>query len=295
MIGILLVDKPAGMTSHDVVNRIRKVSGIRRVGHTGTLDPAATGLLMLCLGVATRLSEFLTKMDKTYEGVLRLGTVTDSYDLDGEILETNEVPSLSPEALQEAFNEFTGDLMQVPPMVSAVKIGGERLYKKARKGEEVERPPRAISVHEFRLVDYVSPDARFVVRCTSGTYARSLCHEVGARLGCGGVLASLRRTQVGRHDIRDAYPLGGFVEASDVESRLMPIEEALDLPEVVLRGSGEAVVAAGGSVERSHVLADFPVCSGWVQMKSESGALLALGEVQHGLRVQPKRVFCGPP
>jgi len=146
MNGILLVDKPTGLTSHDVVDKIRRAAGIRRVGHTGTLDPGATGLLILCLGPATRLSEHLTNLDKTYEGTMRLGIVTDSYDLEGKTLEERPAPALDVAALQRACEPFTGDIMQVPPMLSAVKVGGRRLYKMARKGEDVERPARPVTV-----------------------------------------------------------------------------------------------------------------------------------------------------
>ena len=177
MNGILLVDKPTGMTSHDVVDRLRRAARIRRIGHTGTLDPGATGLLILCLGSATRLSEFLICLDKVYEGEMRLGIVTDSFDLDGKTVEERPVPHLDPVDIQKALDRFTGDILQVPPMVSAVKINGERLYKKARKGEVVERPPRPVTIREFVLLRYTPPNVVFRVRCTRGTYARSLCHD----------------------------------------------------------------------------------------------------------------------
>ncbi len=294
MIGLLLVDKPQGLTSHDVVDRIRKASHIRRVGHTGTLDPAATGLLILCLGPATRLSEHLTRLDKTYEGVMRLGVVTDSYDLDGTVLEENPVPETTLEEIQAACDRFAGDIEQVPPMVSAVKIGGERLYKKARKGETVERPPRSITISEFSVLGYDPPDAQVRVRCTSGTYVRSLCHDVGQILGCGAVLASLRRTAVGRHSVDDATPLDDFDGPETVEARLLPMDQALDIPSVVLRKERRSVLATGGVLSASDLREPCPVCEGWVQIKSDTGQLLALGTVQGtaaGARVQPKRVF----
>ena len=163
MKGVLLLDKPAGMTSHDVVDHIRRAAQMRRVGHTGTLDPSATGLLIICVGEATRLSEHLTRLDKVYEGYLRFGVVTDSYDMDGKVLEENPVPDISPEEIQKAFDALTGEIQQVPPMVSAVKVGGQRLYKMARKGETIERKPRKVTVKEFRLLDYDPPLARFRV------------------------------------------------------------------------------------------------------------------------------------
>ncbi|MBN2309160.1 MAG: tRNA pseudouridine(55) synthase TruB [Candidatus Hydrogenedentes bacterium] len=295
MNGILLVDKSAGMTSHDVVDRIRSAAGIRRVGHTGTLDPAATGLLILCLGAATRLSEFLTGLDKVYEGTMRLGLITDSYDLDGRILEERPVPGLTAEAIQNAFDAFTGDIMQTPPMVSAVKIGGERLYKKARKGEVVDRPARPVTVREFRLLGFDTPLVHFRVRCTRGTYARSLCHEVGQMLGCGGALSLLRRTWVGHHSVDEAAPVESFATRDDVLRRMAPLEGALQLPEVVVLPNRINTVLSGGVLGRADLQADCPVTEGWVQVKSPTGKLLALAQVQNASphpALHPKRVLC---
>jgi len=292
--GVLLVDKPAGITSHDVVDRIRRAAKMRRVGHTGTLDPAATGLLVLCLGSATRLSEHLTGLDKVYEGAMRLGIVTDSYDLDGKVLQDNPVPALTIEAIREACGTFTGDVLQVPPMVSAVKVGGERLYKKARQGEEVVRPPRTVVVREFSVLGYEPPDVSIRVRCSRGTYVRSLCHDVGQALGCGGTLASLRRTFVGRYSVEDALPVDAFQEPKDVERRLLSLDTVLDLPVVVVRPEGRPAVASGAALVGRHLLGPCPVKEGWVQIKSGSGTLLALGEVRVGPvgpYIHPKRVF----
>lgn len=294
MNGILLVDKPAGMTSHDVVDRIRKAAKMRRVGHTGTLDPAATGLLILCLGNATRLSEFLTGLDKVYEGTMRFGVVTDSYDFDGKVIEERPVPPLTVEQIQRAFDAFKGEILQLPPMVSAVKVGGERLYKLARKGETVEREPRKVTVKEFALLSYAEPDAAFRVRCTRGTYARTLCYDVGEKLGCGGTLASLRRTAVGKHTIERAKPVDAFQSPEDVANALLPSSDALDLPSVCVRTASRNTVESGGALERRDLREDFPASAGWVQIKAESGELLALGEVQSNfgvLRIQPKRVL----
>lgn len=294
MNGILLVDKPSGMTSHDVVDRVRKAAKMRRVGHTGTLDPAATGLLILCLGNATRLSEFLTGLDKVYEGTMRFGVITDSYDFDGKVVEQRPVPALTPEQIQGAFNEFTGEIMQVPPMVSAVKVGGERLYKLARKGETVEREPRKVNVKEFALLSYNEPDAAFRVRCTRGTYARTLCFDVGEKLGCGATLASLRRTAVGKHTIERAKALDALQTPEDVTAALLPVNDALDLPAVCVRNASRNTVSTGGALEQRDLRGDCPAEKGWVQVKAENGELLALGEVQSEfgvLRIQPKRVL----
>lgn len=292
--GLLLVDKPVGVTSHDVVDHIRKAAGLRRVGHTGTLDPNATGLLILCLGPATRLSEHLTGLDKTYEGVMRLGVVTESYDLDGAVVEEHPVPALDKAKLQEACDRYVGDIQQVPPMVSAVKVGGERLYRKARKGEVIEREPRAVTVHEFTVLNYEAPDARVRVRCTSGTYVRSLCHDVGQDLGCGGALATLRRTMVGKFSVEDAAPMDSFTGEAAIQERLISMDTALDLPEVRVGREGEAMVGTGGTLGMGELSTKCPVRRGWVQVKSEAGELLALGTVEPtamGVLVHPKRVF----
>ena len=294
MIGLLLVDKPAGMTSHDVVDHIRKAAHIRRVGHTGTLDPGATGLLILCVGKATRLSEHLTRMDKTYEGVMRLGVTTDSYDLDGKVVEENAVPALDAGQIQTVCNDFVGQIDQIPPMVSAVKVGGERLYKKARKGETVDRPARQVTVFEFSVSNYAPPEAQVRVRCTSGTYVRGLCHDVGQRLGCGAALAQLRRTAVGPHRVEDAAAVQEFETAQDVESRLIPLSVALDLPEVTVQTASRASMISGNPLTGADLVTPCTAQEGWVQIKSDSGELLGLGLVERtaaGPRIQPKRVL----
>ncbi len=292
--GVLLVDKPAGMTSHDVVDRVRRAAGIRRVGHTGTLDPAATGLLIICVGPATRLSEYLTGLDKVYEGYMRLGVVTDSHDMDGEVLEENDVPDLALETIQSAFDDLTGQIEQVPPMVSAVKVGGQRLYKLARKGETVERKPRQITVNEFAALGYEPPLVHFRVGCTSGTYVRSLCHDAGAALDCGATLDSLRRTAVGRHHVGAAVPLEQLQTPEDVRARLVEMGAVLDLPAVIVSQRGEQLIASGGALRRAELQGDCPVDEGWLQLKSDGGELLALGQVRRGppeLQILPKRVF----
>ncbi len=294
MNGILLVDKPAGMTSHDVVDEVRRAARMRRVGHTGTLDPRATGLLVLCLGHATRLSEHLTGLDKTYEGAMRLGVVTDSHDLDGNILEENPVGDYTLEDLQAVCSVFTGQIDQIPPMVSAVKVGGQRLYKMARKGEKVERQPRRVTVYEFDVQSCEKPDVRIRVRCSSGTYVRTLCDEAGRKLGCGAALSELRRTRVGSHSVANAVTLDSLNDPDDVNEHLVPPEDALNLPEVVLRNANRASLASGRTLTETDLCGECPVQEGWVQVKSESGELLALAVLQAGpetLLMKPKRVF----
>lgn len=292
--GILLVDKPSGVTSHDVVDMVRRAAGIRRIGHTGTLDPSATGLLVLCLGQATRLSEHLTGLDKVYEGTMRFGVITDSYDLQGRVVEERPVPELTIEQIQNACDEFTGNIMQLPPMVSAVKVGGERLYKRARQGEVVEREPRPVTVMEFAVSTYDAPDAAIRIRCSRGTYVRSLCHDVGEALGCGAVLAALRRTFVGEHCVKDACPAEAFKTADDVVERLLPMDRALGIPVVLVSRSLRSAIASGAALRVQDIIGDCPVTDGWVQIKFESGRLVALGLVKSGptgLWIHPKRVL----
>jgi tRNA pseudouridine55 synthase len=293
--GLLLVDKPAGITSHDVVDRIRRAIGQRRIGHTGTLDPNATGLLVLCLGQATRLSEYLTGLDKVYEGVMRFGIETSSYDLDGDVIAEHPVPTLDMAAIQDVCNRFVGDIEQVPPMMSAVKVGGKRLYKLARQGEVVERQPRPVKVFSFDVLSWTTPDADIRVRCGSGTYVRSLCHETGQLLGCGAALAALRRTAVGRYAVADALPVDELNEQELVASRLIPMDDALDLQVVRVDRAREAIVSTGGAfAAESREDGTAPVREGLVQIKNAAGKLIALGTAMPsamGVRVQPKRVF----
>jgi len=204
---VIVVDKPAGMTSHDVVQRVRRAIRQRRIGHAGTLDPAATGVLVLLAGRATRLSQYLTAAEKEYEGRLVLGVATDTQDADGAVMSTADCSDVTETRLLECFGEFTGDLLQTPPMVSAVKRGGRRLYELAREGVEVARDPRPVTVRELELVGFEPPDVRFRVVCSKGTYVRTLAADIGARLGCGAHLGELRRTRSGDFGLAEALPL----------------------------------------------------------------------------------------
>jgi len=222
--GAILIDKPSGPTSHDVVDAIRRKFGIKKVGHCGTLDPAATGLLIIVLGRGTKLSERLMGDDKVYEGTIKLGETTDSYDADGELTASLPVPPLSLDQLNEEAATFIGDIMQVPPMVSAIKKGGVPLYKLARKGIEVEREPRLIHIYNFRFTDYVEPIGTFKLACTKGSYVRSVAHDLGQKLGCGAHLATLRRSVSGKFDVADAKPLDEILSLSTaaLEKRVIP-------------------------------------------------------------------------
>jgi tRNA pseudouridine55 synthase len=222
--GALLVDKPSGPTSHDVVDAIRRRFQISKVGHCGTLDPNATGLLVIVLGRGTKLSERLMSDDKTYEGAIKFGETTNSYDSDGELVASLPVPPLNLDQLNGAATAFIGDQMQLPPMVSAIKQDGVPLYKLARKGIEVERKARLIHIYSLRFTAYSEPLAHFRVACTKGTYVRTLAHDLGQKLGCGAHLASLRRLAAGKFDVADALPLDQVLTLSrtELENRVIP-------------------------------------------------------------------------
>ncbi len=222
--GAILIDKPAGPTSHDVVDAIRRKFGIKKVGHCGTLDPNATGLLIIVLGRGTKLSERLMGDDKVYEGTIKFGEATDSYDADGEITATLPVMPMTLDQLNEEAAKFIGDQMQTPPMVSAIKKGGVPLYKLARKGVEVEREPRLIHIYNFRFTNYTEPLGTFKLACTKGTYVRSVAHDLGIKLGCGAHLSTLRRSVSGKFDVVDAKTLEEVLKLStaDLEKRVIP-------------------------------------------------------------------------
>ena len=222
--GAILIDKPAGPTSHDVVDAIRRRFGIKKVGHCGTLDPNATGLLVIVLGRGTKLSEKMMSDDKVYEGTVKFGEATNSYDCDGEIISTAPVPLLTLDQLNEAAAAFIGDQMQTPPMVSAIKIKGVPLYKLARKGIVVEREPRLVHIYNFRFTNYEPPLGQFKVACTKGTYVRSIAHELGQKLGCGAHLAALRRSVSGKFDVAGAMPLDAVLKltTAELEKKVIP-------------------------------------------------------------------------
>jgi tRNA pseudouridine55 synthase len=222
--GAILIDKPVGPTSHDVVDAIRRRFQIKKVGHCGTLDPNATGLLIIVLGRGTKLSEKLMGDDKVYEGTIKFGETTDSYDADGELTASLPVPTLTLEQLNEEAAKFIGDQMQMPPMVSAIKKNGVPLYKLARKGIEVEREPRLIHIYNFRFTNYSEPLGEFRVACTKGTYVRSIAHDLGQKLGCGAHLATLRRSVSGKFDVADATRFDDVMNltAAALEKKVLP-------------------------------------------------------------------------
>ncbi len=229
--GVLLVDKPCGPTSHDIVNRIRRTFKIEKVGHGGTLDPNATGLLLILLGKGTKLSDTLMGGDKAYTGVMHLGRVTSSQDCDGELLEEHPADAITREQVDAALKSFQGDIFQTPPMVSAIKVNGVPLYKLARKGQEVERKPRFVHIYRIGVTVWEPPLATFDVVCTKGTYVRTLAHDAGQQLGCGACLDALRRTKSGTFSVTDATPLEDLLamDAAELVRRVIPCNRALEM------------------------------------------------------------------
>jgi len=223
MNGIVIVDKPQGWTSQDVTSRLRRVFNTRRIGHGGTLDPMATGVLPVFVGRATRGVEFFEHAEKTYETVLRLGMTTDTEDITGAVLSEATV-SLSEADILGVLPQFRGDIWQVPPMYSALKVNGQKLYDLARKGKEVERQPRPITIHELTLLGMCEEGVRLRVRCSKGTYIRTLCKDIGQALGCGGCMAQLRRVSAGEYTIEEAVPLQTLLETGSPEQYLRNVD-----------------------------------------------------------------------
>ncbi|MGC7847475.1 tRNA pseudouridine(55) synthase TruB [Desulforudis sp. 1088] len=286
MDGILNILKPPGMTSHDVVSFVRRQSGLKKVGHSGTLDPGACGVLVICLGRATRSIRFLSANDKTYRAEVTFGLTTDTQDAFGKITSRDDASSLSAEEILAALKSLEGRQMQVPPMISAVKQGGRKLYEIAREGLEVEREPRAIEVYAIKPVHLAGlgtshPRALFDVHCSKGTYVRTLCHEAGRRLGKGACLSFLLRTSVGSFDLQSSLTLGEVrfsAAAGRLKQRLIAVDEALAfLPGVVVRPSARAAVLSGRRLFAAGVTSMPEKLQGFVRLVDDRG-LLAVAE-----------------
>jgi tRNA pseudouridine55 synthase len=289
--GVLVVDKPIGLTSHDVVQIIRRGTGIRRAGHTGTLDPRASGVLVVLIGPAVRLSEYVSASDKRYQATIRLGSSTDTYDADGVVTKSFvSVDSITEERFSEVLEQFIGEIEQVPPPYSAVKVKGKKAYEMAREGEEVDLSPRKINVYSLEVLEWAPPEVVIDVYCSSGTYVRSLANDLGNALGCGAHLVGLRRTKSGRFTLRDAVPLRRLQEgfdAGDWYRHLIPAAEALaDWPMVELNADGVELVRHG------HRVPGDAGSTGWARGISEQGDLVALLEFDpESLEWQPRKVF----
>ncbi|MCU0488357.1 MAG: tRNA pseudouridine(55) synthase TruB [Anaerolineales bacterium] len=288
--GVLVVDKPVGLTSHDVVQLIRRGTGIRRAGHTGTLDPRASGVLVILIGPAVRLSEYVSASDKRYQATIRLGSSTDTFDADGRITGSFPIDSIDEEKFDEELQKFVGEMEQVPPPYSAVKVKGRKAYEMAREGEEVDLAPRIINVYSLEVLEWAPPEAVVDVYCSSGTYVRSLANDLGKALGTGAHLVGLRRTKSGRFTLRDAVPLRRLQEAFDAGNwyrYLIPAAEALaDWPMVELDADQVELIRHG------HRIPADPEASGWARGVSQQGDLVSLLEVDEETQEwQPRKVF----
>jgi tRNA pseudouridine55 synthase len=292
--GALVVDKPVGMTSHDVVQAIRNGTGLRRAGHTGTLDPRASGVLVILVGPAVRLSEYVSASDKRYQAIIRLGGSTDTFDAEGKVTLSKDPLNITEEQFETALKTFIGEIEQTPPPYSAVKVQGRKAYEMARQGEEVDLTPRKITVHHLEVLEWAPPEVVIDVHCSSGTYVRSLANDLGVMLGCGAYLVGLRRTKSGRFSLRDSVPLRKLQEAFTAGNwyqYLIPAAEALgDWPAVELNPDEVEDVRHG---HRVKVVGDPTETK--VRGVSTQGELVALMEIvinEDGSREwQPKKVF----
>jgi tRNA pseudouridine55 synthase len=288
--GVLVIDKPIGLTSHDVVQIIRRGTGIRRAGHTGTLDPRASGVLVVLIGPAVRLSEYVSASDKRYQATIRLGSTTDTYDSEGMVTSESPASHITEEKFDEILQTYVGEIEQVPPPYSAVKVKGKKAYEMARKGEQVELEPRKIQVFSLDILEWDPPEVVIDAYCSSGTYVRSLANDLGESLGTGAYLIGLRRTKSGRFTLREAVPLRRLKEAfqaGDWYKFLIPAADALgDWPAIELDADQVDLVRHG------HRIPAEPDSEGWSRAISQQGDLVALLEYNsESGEWQPRKVF----
>ena len=284
MNGIVIVDKPQGWTSQDVTARLRRVFNTRRIGHGGTLDPMATGVLPVFVGRATRGVEFFEHAVKTYEAVLRLGIATDTEDITGTVLEEKEV-SISEEEFLGVLPQFRGKIQQIPPMYSALKINGQKLCDLARKGKEVERQPREIEIFLLECLEFSGNEARLRVRCSKGTYIRTLCKDIGEALGCGGCMAALRRVEAGEYTIEESVPLQTLLETENPEQYLRQVDTMFrNYPAVTLTPNQEKRCRCGNSFSVKLV-------DGTYRAYGQDGTFLMLAQVENGVMSTIKSFF----
>ena len=286
MTGILLIDKPSGWTSSDVVAKLRGVLRERRIGHSGTLDPKATGLLVVFVGRATRAVEFAESQEKRDRAGLRLGLETDTQDITGHPI-GGEKRDVSVEELENVLASFRGEIEQIPPMYSAIKVKGQKLYEIARRGGEVERRPRRITIHELKVAGRDGEDFLLDVRCSKGTYVRTLCHDIGRALGCGGCMSSLRRTRAGAFRLEDAHTLDEVQKAADAgqpESLLLPVDTLFDEEKATITGKAEAILRVGGQP-------GIKLPEGRYRIYSDKGEFLALCKAEQGKLLTIKSFF----
>lgn len=293
--GIINVNKEQGFTSHDVVAKLRGILKQKKIGHTGTLDPDATGVLPVCLGKGTKLCDMLTDRDKTYRAVMLLGTVTDTQDTSGRILSENKVTSTEQEVL-EAIQSFTGDYEQIPPMYSALKVDGRKLYELAREGKVIERKARLVHIHEIVVDETALPRVTMTVSCSKGTYIRTLCHDIGEKLGCGGCMESLVRTKAGAFAIAESFTLGQIEELRDNGSlmdHITPIDEMfIEYPRVDISEEFHKLLYNGNMFYEKHVSGQVPLQDGPVRVYDAGGQFFAIYAYEKAeKRFKPVKIF----
>jgi tRNA pseudouridine55 synthase len=290
--GILLLDKPLGMTSNEALQRVKRLYHARKAGHTGSLDPLAEGLLPLCFGEATKLSAYLLDADKHYWVRVRLGVSTTTGDAEGEVVQTRPVDGVTRAALEQVVNRFVGPIQQLPPMYSALKYQGQRLYKLAREGVEVPREPRAVTIHAIELGDYADGEFEMTVHCSKGTYVRTLAEDIGEALGCGAHVSALRRTGVGPYGAGQLVAMAQVEQAAEagdaaLDALLLPLDSAVGhWPEVRLSADSAYYLKLG-----QPVLVPRAPTAGWVRLYDQAGGFLGVGQIEDDGKVAPRRLM----
>ncbi|NNE37342.1 MAG: tRNA pseudouridine(55) synthase TruB, partial [Gammaproteobacteria bacterium] len=294
--GVLLLDKPQGITSNDVLQKVKRIFNAKKAGHTGSLDKPATGLLPLCFGEATKFTTYLLNADKHYISKCKLGVITSTGDQAGEVIAESEVPGLSSQTLQAVLEDFRGEIQQVPPMYSAIKQNGQRLYKLAYQGKEVERPPRAISIYDIELLSFQDDEFEIKVHCSKGTYIRTLVEDIGNRIGCGAHITQLIRTGVSKFTSDEMVSMQTILDCAEqgneaLDELLLPIDSIIgDMPEVTLNGSITRYIENG-----QPVMVPQAPTEGLIRIYNEKHDFIGIGEVLDDGRVAPKRLVNLPP
>ncbi len=287
--GILLCDKPYGMTSHKVIENLRQAIGQKKIGHTGTLDPRATGLLIVCLGRATKIAQFLSVTDKTYEAEIKLGMRSSTFDSEGifENDKSEPIPDLSEEQVENILKEFEGKIIQKVPLFSAVKINGRRLHRLARQGKKIDPPEREIEIHEIRLLELDIPYLRIAVTCSKGTYIRTLANDIGERIGCGAYLSGLRRVKAGEYSLKDACSLNEvkyYCQAGILKRYIIPIERVLPFPSIIVDENFSPNIINGRSPQLKDIVnisCSFDA-NDFITLRDHTGVIRAIGMAEMG-------------
>lgn len=297
MNGIINVYKEKGFTSHDVVAKLRGILHQKKIGHTGTLDPDATGVLPVCLGNATKLCDLLTDKDKTYKAVLKLGVVTDTQDLTGKILKESMV-ECSREEMEQVIYSFLGDYQQIPPMYSALKVNGKKLYELAREGKTIERKPREVKIHAIKILDvnWQEKEVEFEVTCSKGTYIRTLCHDVGEKLGCGGAMKSLVRTRVSRFCIKESLALAQIdqlTKEGKIEEKIIAVDKYfINNPAIYIKENADKLVYNGNFFHKRNIGTFKEGTGDWIRVYDSRGKFVGLYKLEEKEEIyKPVKMF----